>query len=503
MSYVGAIGLVLGFVAVAHGLGMVRRAKRVFARSRQAMGDMFDPQLSEEEKEKRLRSHAVGLLGLFAALVGISVLALGAPVLVLVGADRLGWLSLEDSIALTLEWPFLVGVTVVMLGLWWLAGKVSARKAGSVVEDEGEDEFENRYSSMDRLLHQVVFGSVGAQVAFSGLEDRVFRKKLATIDAARPLFITGLPRSGTTMLLNLLDEAPEFATHRYRDMPFVICPMFWSRLASRFRREDHPRERAHGDGVMVSLDSPEAFEEMIWRHFWPRHYTPDRVLPWAHCNDQAFLTFFRNHMRKIIGVRSDGAAEAPTRYLSKNNGNIARASAITEAMGDATVVVPFREPIQHAMSLWRQHTRFTEVHRQDTFARDFMAGIGHYDFGANLRPIDFNGWTQSATPQSPGDPLGLSFWLRYWIATYEDMLGRVSDRLMLVSYDDVCREPAAQLRRLGEAVGVKDVEALCGQASKLRDAPRREVDTSSLDQGELTRARELYRALIERSIMKM
>ncbi len=41
------------------------------------------------------------------------------------------------------------------------------------------------------------------------------------------------------------------------------------------------------------------------------------------------------------------------------------------------------------------------MHARDPFARRYMEAIGHYDFGANLRPIDFDGWA-TATPDLPG-----------------------------------------------------------------------------------------------------
>jgi hypothetical protein len=53
--------------------------------------------------------------------------------------------------------------------------------------------------------------------------------------------------------------------------------------------------------------------------------------------------------------------------------------------------------MQHCASLLRQHLNFLEIHRRGPFAKSYMEGIGHVDFGANLRPVDFDGWLDSST----------------------------------------------------------------------------------------------------------
>jgi len=85
------------------------------------------------------------------------------------------------------------------------------------------------------------------------------------VEVEAPIFITSLPRAGTTILLAALNSVPQLATHLYRDMPFVMAPLLWSRLSGRFRKQAVLQERAHGDGIAIGYDSPEAFEEVIWR----------------------------------------------------------------------------------------------------------------------------------------------------------------------------------------------------------------------------------------------
>jgi hypothetical protein len=163
--------------------------------------------------------------------------------------------------------------------------------------------FENRYGLLDRMLHRLAFATKAGQAALSDVEDLLYSGRLAEIDVSRPVFVTGLPRAGTTVLLNLIASLGEFGSHTYRDMPFVICPLFWSGFSARFMRSEAPRERAHGDGLLVCTDSVEAFEEVVWRLFWPRHYRADRIEPWAELDDDQFRSFFLNHMKKIVLLR--------------------------------------------------------------------------------------------------------------------------------------------------------------------------------------------------------
>ncbi len=188
-------------------------------------------------------------------------------------------------------------------------------------------------------------------------------------------------------MLDVLHRFPSLATHTYRDMPFVMAPILWSRLSSAFRKRVEPRERAHGDGMQVGYDSPEAFEEIFWRAFWPEKYTDIGIALWGadDIKDEA-RTFFVEHMKKIIALRRPDRVR-DGRYISKNNGNIARLDLIGRMFPEAKILVPVRHPLEHAASLLRQHRNFIEMHKDEAFIRRYMADLGHYEFG-ELAPSD-------------------------------------------------------------------------------------------------------------------
>jgi hypothetical protein len=337
--------------------------------------------------------------------------------------------------------------------------------------------FEGHYSWLDRLIHRFAFVTWPAQLALADFENRLFRHELASLDVRKPVFITGLPRAGTTLLLEVCTNLGEFATHTYRHMPFVLLPMLWRRVSAPFWRRAKPMERAHGDGMQVSVDSPESFEEVVWRPFWRDHYKQTRIVPWGREENSSFSGFFRDHIRKIIALEQHGRDE-PWRYISKNNLNIARLTVVRLLFPDAIIVVPFRDPVQHAVSMLRQHQNFLALHGKDAFPRKYMADIGHYDFGANLKPIDFDHWLPEGwLPGDPGLSAGrLEFWLRYWTAAYENLLNlRGTDRnIRFVCFETLCQSPHKTLGELAEWLGVRDPDALIRQSDRIKGAPSRE-----------------------------
>lgn len=350
--------------------------------------------------------------------------------------------------------------------------------------------YENRYGRLDRLLHRIAFRAGAAQEALADVEAVAFRRALDSAPAVDPVFITALPRAGTTILLNLLWATGRFASHTYRDMPFVLCPVVWSRFTRAFATQNAPRERAHGDGMEVSGNSPEAFEEAVWKRFWPRHYPDDRIVPWDGGERNAeFDAFFERHMKKVVIARRPDRPSAE-RYLSKNNANIARLAARTGPLAEGTLLVPFREPVQHAASMHRQHLRFLEIHAEDDFTRRYMSAIGHHEFGGDLRPVDFGGWLADAP-----DPKGLEFWLRYWVAAYGHILEHAGPSVTLVSYAGLTTEPEDALARLADHIGVPGSE-LFTQAGRLRPPRRHEVDPDDAPPALRRQASVLYAELL-------
>lgn len=350
------------------------------------------------------------------------------------------------------------------------------------------------YSPLDRLLHRMAFASPEIQMAVADMEDRVFGGRFANVSVVKPVFITSLPRAGTTLLLHTLASVPSFAAHTYRDMPFVLCPMFWDAISRPFRKGGFEQERAHGDGMVVSFDTPEAFEETIWKAFWPDHFRRDRITLWTvDSHNEEFEQFYKKHIRKIIALRA-GQSAAP-RYIAKNNAQIARIPLIYRMFPDAVTIIPFRDPVAQAGSMLYQHHNFTEMHRADPFAKDYMEGIGHFEFGASHRRIDFGSRLADTY-----DPQSGNYWLAYWIEAFEYLAGLVDMPLTFFDYERACADPPAAVRALTSATAITADDAGCIETGAFRPAKQYDSQLLGLDRALLDRAKACHAALAARAI---
>jgi hypothetical protein len=355
--------------------------------------------------------------------------------------------------------------------------------------------FEINYSPLDRLLHRIAFSVPALQLTASSIEESLLNQAYDSVGAAKPIFITSLPRAGTTLFLSMLNLFPEAATHIYRDMPFVMAPILWSRLSSAFLKAAESKERAHSDGMTFSYDSPEAFDEVFWRTFWPEKYSADRIDLWIPTDaKEDARCFFRQHMKKIITLRCPGRSEN-ARYLSKNNCNIARLDFIAKQFPDAAIVVPFRAPLRQAASLLRQHQNFTKLHQNRPFARRYMADIGHFEFGMLHRAIAF---PQLETLIAGKSPATVDYWLAYWVAAFEYVLERAGP-LLLVSYDRACSDPVSVVSELCRQLGVSSGAALDQAVALFRPSTVVEETPGASDSGLVERAERIHALLLQRS----
>jgi len=240
--------------------------------------------------------------------------------------------------------------------------------------------------------------------------------------------------------------------------------------------------------MLININSPEALEEVIWKTFWRKNYRSDRIMPWQNEKHDEFEEFFRNHIRKIILLRRGKDAPA-VRYVSKNNLNIARIRLLRQNFPDSVIIVPFREPLSHTASLLEQHRNFLRIHAKDPFASEYMRAIGHFDFGQNLCPIDFDGWLDKRESKDAED---LAFWLEYWLASYRHLLMENVDIVHFFNYQAFCENPTHGLHMLANATGICDPDALLSAAPRIRRARAWEADAGAVPSSLLHEANGLY-----------
>ena len=212
---------------------------------------------------------------------------------------------------------------------------------------------------------------------------------------------------------------------------------------------------------MVTAESPEAMEEVLWMAFFPRLHDPEvsNVLD-DRVRRPEFESFFTEHIRKLILARGG------QRYVSKNNYNVTRLSYLARLFPDARFLLPIRSPHAHVASLMKQHRLFCQIQHDNEAARRHLRLVGHFEFGLDRRPIN------------PGDHDAVAAikdcwargeeargWAKYWALMYRHLADRleadpeVARRSLVVRYEELCDQAPAVMTAVCEHIGVPAARA--------------------------------------------
>jgi Sulfotransferase family len=336
------------------------------------------------------------------------------------------------------------------------------------------------YSFLDRLLHRLALNYAPiAEMSFD-LDQMLVQADPSKIVLERHVFISGLARAGTSTLMRRFHSTGSYRSLTYRDMPFVLAPNLWRRLSSHSRRDIPSAERAHGDSLLVDADSPESFDEVFWRVFAGESFLAgDRLKP--HAPDQEVVENYVRYVNAILTAQDS----RQSRYLCKNNNSILRLNVIHQAFPRALILVPFREPLQHAQSLLRQHVRFSELQSKREFVLHYMTWLGHHEFGLDHRPFQFRDNSPTAYAATT-----LNYWLHLWCETYSWLERSKPESALFVCYEDLCTDTQTW-KRLAELADVDDAQEN-GTAFKLSTRP---IQTS-YDPSLADRAATIYARLV-------
>jgi len=267
----------------------------------------------------------------------------------------------------------------------------------------------NNYSWLQQRLHQLALSSNFMREMAFDIESTFISPPE---EGDMHVFVAGLARSGTTILLNAIHESHKFASLSYNDMPFVLAPNLWSKI-SFDKKNIGLIERSHGDGIKISTESPEAFEEVFWKTF-------DDGDPESAKKFKIFVQLITYKYKKI-------------RYLSKNNQNIQRLELISQIFPSSKILIPFRDPIQQAYSLLLQHEKFIKDSNEDQFISDYMKLIGHREFGPSYIPIHNKNLSHIAD-------LDINHWLEQWHCVYKYCYEKLHNlpNIHFISYEKLC-----------------------------------------------------------------
>ena len=245
------------------------------------------------------------------------------------------------------------------------------------------------YSLLQQYLHDLVFKNKFINKSLFEIEKLLFLEKM-DIKNKIHVFITGLPRSGTTSILNFIYSSGEFASLKFSNMPFILSPNISKFL---YKKDIEKKERVHSDGIKYSLESPEAFDEIFLKS-----------------NDIFVKEELQNYLSLIL------KSERKARYLSKNNLNYRRIDFLVSLFPYSIFLIPVREPLQHSYSLLKQHEHFIKLQQDNNFVTRYMNYLNHNEFGLNHIP-----WNKPEKYYDSGD---INYWLEQWLIFYENIFAK-------------------------------------------------------------------------------
>tara|TARA_B100001057_G_C22855045_1_gene952374 strand:+ start:2614 stop:3579 length:966 start_codon:yes stop_codon:yes gene_type:complete len=242
----------------------------------------------------------------------------------------------------------------------------------------------HNYNLIQIFLHDFVLNNKFINKSLYEIE-KIFYLKKIDIKDENHVFITGMPRSGTTGLLNFLFSSNQYASLRYKNMPFILSPNF----STFFNTKDiASTERSHQDGIFYNMESPEAFDEIFFDN--NNKFIKDELL---------------NYVQLIL------LSENKNKYLSKNNSNIKRIDLIKNLLPNSKFLIPIREPLQQSYSLLNQHINFNYLQKKNNFIKRYMKYLGHHEFGIIHKP-----WN---SPMNHFNKNKIDYWLEQWLLFYE------------------------------------------------------------------------------------
>ena len=314
------------------------------------------------------------------------------------------------------------------------------------------------YSRIEKILHDIVLSNKFINKSLFEIEKIIFGKNLDFKNKTH-LFITSLPRSGTTSLLNFIYETGNYGSLTYKNMPFILSP----NLSKLFHINSiKKKERLHKDGINYDINSPEALDEIFFK------------------NEYEFVKLeLVNYINLIL------FSEKKYTYLSKNNLNYKRIDLIKSLFPNTKFLIPIREPLHQAYSLYKQHIHFSKLQKEDDFIRRYMNYLGHNEFALNHKP-----WNK---PEFFLDLNHANYWLEQWYLFYKNIYNKYHNHsnCVFIVYEELINNN--YLEKIIEKIDLK-----LNANSKFNFFKNSNVKKLDIEfnEGLLTKAKDIYKKYI-------
>ncbi|MDX1797918.1 MAG: sulfotransferase [Candidatus Lokiarchaeia archaeon] len=294
----------------------------------------------------------------------------------------------------------------------------------------GITKFFNSFKSISLLLDKI--------------ETMFMHNDIKKINIDRPIYITGLARAGTTIILEMLDKHPELASHKYQNVLMPYLPDWFSEMAKKFNLYEQPFERLHRDGIFVNRESPEAVEEAFWLKFFKNLHNENvpTILTKSDSNPK-FEKFYKTHLKKLI------INQKCQRYLAKNNYLVTRLDYLLKIFPDSKILLIIRNPEEHIASLIKQSKLFRILEQENPLLPDWLKIVGHNEFGRNQICINVGNtdlineihklWRKKKTY--------VKGWAYYWTSIYNFIANQIETNknlkkaTLIIKYDELCETP--------------------------------------------------------------
>jgi len=295
------------------------------------------------------------------------------------------------------------------------------------------------------------------------IENRLCKK----IKILNPIFVIGLPRTGTTLLSHILNLEPRLGTSLYKDVPFIKGLIFWDYINFLYYKKSK-YQRIHEDDMMIDINSPNTFEEVAW--------IISKIKNQKNSYDLNILT---NYIKKILKVRNS------ERYFSKNNNNINRIELIKKYFNNSKFLISIRKPENTINSLVRVNKIFNKMFDQDPYFKLLYNELGHKEFNIN----------SSNTKELN------TIYLNEYFEFYSKVLELLKKEellkdILVINHDDLVLEPEKNIKRLFDFIDFKfdfNEKYIANQLIKKKNSIYIE---NNFDQKLINRCNDLYKKII-------
>lgn len=265
----------------------------------------------------------------------------------------------------------------------------------------------------------------------------------------RPVIIIGCPRSGTTMLFNILNQSTELFT-LYRESWNVIKGAYFNGMLNQDARDDVLTEAdLHDDLKVYLLDqfhkysvNNEALSYWIINHFKIRGLTHHLPIPNPLCGPL-----------KVLNAWIKDLKFPEYRLLEKTPRNCFRVAFMNKLFPDAQFVFIQREPrgnISSLMEGWRKNATWVN-HRRFPVVDDATFELSNFDY-KKWEYVLPPGWREFSGKTL--EELCAHQWIQSNKYALDDLNKLDQSRVFKIKYEDLVSKPADTIRSVTEFIGV-------------------------------------------------